>query len=202
MKIIIATKNKGKLAEFKELFSSYNVELESLLDYPNLDDIEETGTTFKENAIIKAETISKLLQEIVIADDSGLIIDALDGRPGIYSARYAGEGKSDEDNLQKVMKELKYRLKEENTAHFHCTLAIAQSNRETITIDGRCDGLICEKQGQNGFGYDPIFYIPHLQKTMAQLTKEEKNIISHRAKALSQLFLKWDEIVDNKKGEV
>jgi XTP/dITP diphosphohydrolase len=187
-KIIIATKNEGKVRDFRELFQKKGYEVISLLDLPDSPDIEETGKTFKENAILKAEGMSALLNEMVIADDSGLTIDILEGRPGIFSARYAGPQKNDKDNINKVLEELEGIPKENRKAAFHCALAMAIPSKPTIVVEGTCDGMIStEPTGEHGFGYDPIFYLPEKQKTMAELTKEEKNQISHRANALKIL---------------
>ncbi|MDL4841704.1 XTP/dITP diphosphatase [Aquibacillus rhizosphaerae] len=188
-KLIIATKNKGKMKDFKQLFSKYGVEVYSLLDLDQtIPDIEETGTTFEENAAIKAETIAKQFQIPVLADDSGLEVEALNGEPGVYSARYAGEAKSDSDNLHKVLEKLKNVTIAEREARFVCVLAVAQPNKHTIYKRGVCEGSIAlEPVGENGFGYDPIFYPKGYQITMAQLTSEEKNQISHRGNAIIQL---------------
>ncbi len=186
--IIIATKNRGKVRDFEELFSSYNIEVKSLYDFPDMKDVEETGKTFEENAKLKAEEICRELGQAVLADDSGLMIDALDGRPGVYSARYAGAEKSDQKNIEKVLQELKGVEDKSRTARFYCALSVAIPNEETILVHGTCEGKITEVPvGENGFGYDPIFYLEEKQKTMAQLTKEEKNQISHRANALEKL---------------
>ncbi|MDQ0244658.1 XTP/dITP diphosphohydrolase [Bacillus fengqiuensis] len=186
--VIIATKNQGKAKEFESLFSSKGVAVKTLLDFPEAIDVEETGKTFRENAVLKAEEISRQFNKIVIADDSGLCIDVLNGKPGVYSARYAGSEKSDEANMEKVLEKMKGIPLPERTAHFHCALAVAVPGQETIVVEGACEGLITEeKKGGNGFGYDPIFYVPSLQRTMAQLEKEEKNKISHRANALKRL---------------
>ena len=187
-RVIIATKNKGKAKEFQQMFAPYGYEVQTLLDLPHIEDVEETGVTFEENAILKAETVAQELGVLVIADDSGLSIDALDGRPGVYSARYAGEDKSDEGNMAKVLDELQSVEEADRTARFHCVLAIAGPEIETQTVTGTCEGRILnEKRGDNGFGYDPIFFVPSLNKTMAQLTPEEKSSISHRGNALKQL---------------
>jgi XTP/dITP diphosphohydrolase len=186
--VIIATKNQGKVKEFESLFSPKGVAVKSLLDFPEAIDVEETGITFQENAILKAEAIAKQFDKMVIADDSGLCIDALNGEPGVYSARYAGNEKNDEANIKKVLEKMQGIPLPERTAHFHCALAIAVPGHETMVVEGTCEGLITEeKQGTHGFGYDPIFYVPSLKKTMAQMEKEEKNKISHRANALKQL---------------
>ncbi|WAA11609.1 XTP/dITP diphosphatase [Fervidibacillus halotolerans] len=186
--IIIATKNPGKAKEFKKIFDPYGIQVKTLLDFPNAPDIEETGKTFRENAILKAEGIAKLLQRPVIADDSGLTIDALDGRPGVYSARYAGENKNDNDNIEKVLHEMKDVPFEDRTAQFRCTIAVTIPEEQTFTVEGVCNGIILTaKRGTNGFGYDPIFYYPDKGKTFAELDPEEKNTISHRGRAIQKL---------------
>ncbi|WP_409270844.1 XTP/dITP diphosphatase [Neobacillus sp. SCS-31] len=186
--ILIATKNAGKAKEFEAIFTARGVKVLTLLDFPDAPDVEETGTTFAENATLKAETISKKLGKPVIGDDSGLIVDALDGRPGIFSARYAGEQKNDDANIDKVLSELKGVPEEKRTARFFCALAMAVPGKETITVQGTCEGRILEeRRGTNGFGYDPVFYVTELGRAMAELSKDEKNAISHRANALKAL---------------
>ncbi|WP_059171318.1 XTP/dITP diphosphatase [Bacillus sp. FJAT-27445] len=186
--VIIATKNPGKAKEFEAIFAERGVQVLTLLDFPDAPDVEETGTTFAENAILKAEAISQKLGKAVIGDDSGLIVDALDGRPGIFSARYAGEQKNDEANIDKVLSELEGVPAEQRTARFFCALAMAVPGKETITVEGTCEGRILEeRRGTNGFGYDPIFYVLELDRSMAELSKDEKNAISHRANALKAL---------------
>ncbi|MGN1385081.1 MAG: XTP/dITP diphosphatase [Bacillus sp. (in: firmicutes)] len=187
-KIIIATGNKGKAREFATLFSPLGYEVLTLHDLEGATDVEETGTTFEENAILKAEALCEQFHTMVIADDSGLMIDALDGRPGVYSARYAGEQKNDDENIDKVLDELKDVPDEKRTARFYCALAVAVPGQETITVSGTVEGRIASRrQGENGFGYDPVFYVPDLGKMMAELKPEEKNAISHRANALKKL---------------
>lgn len=185
--VVIATKNKGKAMDFEAIFGPLGFEVVTLFDVaPDLD-IEETGTTFEENAILKAETVANMLGKIVIADDSGLQIDALNGEPGVYSARYAGDH-DDEANMQKALKNLEGIKEEDRTARFCCALAIAGPNQETTTVFGTCEGLILtEKRGTNGFGYDPIFFVPQLNKAMAELTPAEKGAISHRGNAIRLL---------------
>ncbi len=186
--VLIATKNKGKAKEFEALFSPKGIKVITLLDIENAIDVEETGSTFEENALLKANAISELMNIPVLSDDSGLVIDALDGRPGIYSARYAGLQKNDQDNIDKVLDELKGVPTEKRTARFYCAIALVGPNMEPITVSGTCEGIIADApDGENGFGYDPIFYVPEKQTTMANLEKEEKNRISHRANALKEL---------------
>lgn len=193
--LIIATKNLGKAEEFKDLFHERGYQIKTLLDFPHLEDVEETGTTFKENALLKAETIANELNSLVIADDSGLSVDDLGGMPGVYSARYAGEEKNDARNNAKLLAELGEIETSNRQAAFHCTLAVAKPGRESLVVHGQVDGVIASYPiGDNGFGYDPLFYIEDINKTMAQLSREEKNKISHRAKALKeldQLFDQW-----------
>jgi XTP/dITP diphosphohydrolase len=194
--VIIATKNPGKAKEFEHIFAPRGIKVRTLLDFPEIPDVEETGQTFEENAILKAEAVSKALNKMVIGDDSGLIIDALGGRPGIYSARYAGEQKNDQDNIDKVLNELSGVLENPKTARFYCALAVAVPNNETQTVSGTCEGHILEeRKGTNGFGYDPIFYVPENGLAMAELTADEKSSISHRANALKKLDVILDSIL-------
>lgn len=191
--VIIATKNPGKAKEFEHIFARRGIEVRTLLDFPDIPDVEENGSTFEENAILKAEAVSKALNKMVIGDDSGLMVDALEGRPGIYSARYAGEPKNDQNNTKKVLAELKGVLEDERTARFYCALAVAVPGKKTFTVSGTCEGRILEEpRGTNGFGYDPVFYVPDKGCAMAELSSEEKNKISHRANALKKL----DEVLD------
>lgn len=192
--ILIATRNKGKAKEFEALFGKKGYTVKTLLDYPEIEDVEETGTTFQENALLKAETIAKKLNTLVLADDSGLVVDALHGQPGVYSARYAGEEKNDAKNNAKLLIELAEVDDSERKAHFHCSLALAHPDKESLVIDGRLDGEIAGiPRGDNGFGYDPLFYLPAKDKTLAEINQEEKNKISHRADALKKLEQQLDD---------
>ena len=185
--VVIATKNKGKAKDFEALFQPLGFEVVTMFDVAPDMEIEETGTTFEENAVLKAETLAKELNMIVIADDSGLVVDALDGEPGVYSARYAGDH-DDEANIVKVLENLAGVPEEKRTARFMCALAIAGPEMDTTTVFGTCEGVILqEKRGTNGFGYDPIFFIPELGRAMAELTPEEKGAISHRGNAIRKL---------------
>ncbi|MBD8026311.1 XTP/dITP diphosphatase [Ureibacillus sp. Re31] len=185
--VVVATKNKGKAKDFEALFTPLGYEVVTMFEVaPDLE-IEETGTTFEENAILKAETLSEQLGKLVIADDSGLAVDALGGEPGVYSARYAGDH-DDEANIVKVLEKLQGVPDEKRTARFCCALAIAGPNIDTYTVFGTCEGVILhEKRGTNGFGYDPIFFVPELGRAMAELTPEEKGAISHRGNAIRKL---------------
>jgi XTP/dITP diphosphohydrolase len=185
---LIATRNQGKAREFQALFSRFGIAITTLFDYPEIQDVEETEDTFEGNARLKAETISNLLQVSVIADDSGLVIPALDGRPGVYSARYAGIEKNDAANIEKVLLEMRGFSGEERNAYFLSVFAIAVPSKKTLYVQGTCQGYIAHSPvGEKGFGYDPIFYIPDYSRTMAELTADEKNEISHRRMAMNEL---------------
>lgn len=185
---IIATHNPGKVKEFKEILEPRGYDVKSLAEIGFTEEIEETGHTFEENAILKAQAVAKAVNKMVIADDSGLSIDNLGGRPGVYSARYAGEQKDDQANIEKVLSELKGIEKEQRTARFRCALAVSIPGEETKTVEGHVEGYIAEEpRGEYGFGYDPIFIVKDKDKTMAELTSDEKNKISHRADALKKL---------------
>lgn len=185
--VVIATKNKGKAKDFEALFGPLGYEVVTMFEVAPDMEIEETGKTFEENAILKAETLSRELGKLVIADDSGLAVDALNGEPGVYSARYAGDH-DDEANIVKVLDKLQGVPDEKRTARFCCALAIAGPDVETTTVFGTCEGIILhEKRGTNGFGYDPIFFVPELDRAMAELTPEEKGAISHRGNAIRKL---------------
>ncbi|MEB2358589.1 XTP/dITP diphosphatase [Bacillus pumilus] len=185
---IIATHNAGKAKEFKAILEPKGFTVKTLADIGFTEEIEETGHTFEENAIIKAEAIQSKAGEMVIADDSGLSIDYLGGKPGVYSARYAGEHKNDAENVEKVLSELQGIEKEDRTARFRCALAVSIPGKETKTVEGSVEGFIAEEPiGENGFGYDPIFIVKDKDQTMAELSPEEKNKISHRAVALQKL---------------
>lgn len=194
--VLIATNNVGKAKDFEILFKQLGMTVLTLNDIEGDIDVEETGVTFEENAILKAETVAKLLGKMVIADDSGLEVDALGGAPGVYSARYAGLGRNDEDNIDKVLAGLKTVEEAARTARFRCVLAIAAPGVETKTFSGNCEGLVMtERRGENGFGYDPIFYIPNKACTMAELSAEEKGEISHRGAALEKLQVALPEFL-------
>jgi len=192
--LIIATKNKGKAEEFNQMLSPLGYQVKTLLDFSDtMPDIEETGTTFYENAQLKAEQIAAQLGKPVIADDSGLEVDYLDGAPGVYSARYSGEHANDEANNNKLLNALKDIPEKDRTAQFVCVLAFARPNETTIFKKGICKGKITRTpKGENGFGYDPIFIPEGYEQTMAQLNQMEKNQLSHRYHAL-KAFRAWLE---------
>ncbi len=191
-KLVLATRNKGKVEEIKALLSDLEgLEVLSLLDFPEdaVGEIKEIGSTFEENAYIKAFTVAKALGLPALADDSGLEVDALGGKPGVRSARFGGEGVSDEERNKKLLSLLENVKSPHRTARFRCCMVlVVPPEFEKYSTEGVCEGTIAEKpKGKHGFGYDPIFYLPQFQKTMAELTKEEKNKISHRGKALMKM---------------
>lgn len=185
--IVVASTNEGKIKEIKAMLDEIGIEVKSLKDVFDQEiDIEENGKTFKENAFIKAKTICDMIHKPVLADDSGLEIDALDGAPGIYSARFMGHDTSYDIKNQYIIDAVKGK---ERTARFVCAMALCIPDEEPILIEEYFNGEINDKiEGENGFGYDPIFYVPELHKTSASLTLEEKNQYSHRAKALKKLY--------------
>ncbi|WP_034550892.1 ribonuclease PH [Carnobacterium funditum] len=200
--ILIATNNQGKAREFEALFAKKGIQVKTLLDYPEIPEVEETGTTFAENALLKAETIANRLNVMVLADDSGLKVDALEGRPGIFSARYAGEPKSDAANNAKLLHELTDIPSDLRTAQFHCTLALAFPGKESLVVEGEVEGRILGiPRGENGFGYDSLFYVVDAGKSMAELSETEKNKTSHRAQALVNLDQVWDNWLSDQINE-
>ena len=183
MKFILATHNPGKLREMAAILSQYGVEVVSPADVGITVDVEETGTTFAENAMLKAKAICAAADLPAIADDSGLCVDALNGGPGVYSARYGGEGLDDKGRYTLLLQNM--RGQTTRAAHFACAIACAFPNGDELTAEGRCDGTIAfAPMGEGGFGYDPVFFVPEKAKTFGQLTAEEKSAISHRGKAL------------------
>lgn len=194
--LIVATKNKGKVREFEHAFAPLGLTVKSMYDYPDLPDVVEDGATFAQNAFKKSKAVGDALGIPVLADDSGLCVDALDGGPGVYSARYAGENAGDDENNLKLLSELEKLKQGEDTgqpllstARFVCTLSLydPSSGRE-LTAEGTVEGWITsEPAGGGGFGYDPLFYLAEYEKTMAELTLEEKQRISHRGTALRLL---------------
>lgn len=188
MKLVLATGNQGKVRELKRILGDLNIEVLSLKDFPQVGEIVEDGDTFTENAVIKARAVSKAVNLIALADDSGLEVDCLDGAPGIYSARFAGEGKSDADNNEKLLALMRDVPTEKRAARFRCVIAICTPGGELFTADGTCEGFIGFKlKGDQGFGYDPLFYLPEYEQTFAELDAELKNKISHRGRALGKI---------------
>lgn len=188
-RIVLATGNKGKIREFERAFSHMNITCVPVKEVATVPEPEETGTTFMENAILKAKYYSEKIGLPCLADDSGLTVDALEGEPGVYSARYAGSHGDDEANNQKLIRELQG--KANRTAHYVCALALVYPDGSSLTSEASCDGEIQDTPiGTNGFGYDSYFYVPQFGKTMAELDIDTKESISHRGKALQQLVAK------------
>lgn len=191
-KIVLATNNQGKVNELQNLLTDAGFNIIAQKEF-NVPDADETGLTFVENAILKARHTAKLTGYPTIADDSGLVVDALDGEPGIYSARYAGEHGNDKNNNKKLLQALANTPKEKRTAYFYCALVFIRHEKDPTPIIclGKWNGIILnEEHGEGGFGYDPLFYIPELGYTAAELTKDQKSQISHRGQALKQLITK------------
>ncbi|TEW54573.1 XTP/dITP diphosphatase [Psychromonas sp. RZ22] len=188
-KWVLATGNQGKVKEMSELLNSFSIEVLPQSQF-NVPDVPETGTTFVENAIIKARHAAKLTGLPAIADDSGLEVDFLNGQPGIYSARFAGENATDQDNIDKLLNKLEGIAVEQRKARFQCVLVYMRHELDPTPIicQGTWEGSITEvKHGENGFGYDPLFWVESEQSTSAQLSKQRKSELSHRGKALTQL---------------
>lgn len=185
LKVVLATTNRHKLDELQRMLADSPVEL---VMPPHAIEVDETGETFSENARLKARTYARLLGEPALADDSGLSVDALGGRPGVHSARYAGVNATDADRIRKLLGELEGVPDAERGASFHCALVLAWPGDSELTVEGLVSGRILhEARGEHGFGYDPVFYVPSLDKTFAELSPEEKNLHSHRAKAAELL---------------
>ncbi len=188
MQVIAATHNKNKLKEFKEILSPFGFEIISAEDAGFFDEPEETGKTFMENALIKARAIASACGRAAIADDSGLVVDALNGEPGVYSARYGGIGLDDKGRTALVLEKLQNVADEKRSARFMCSIAFISADGEEICAQGSVEGVISRAPaGENGFGYDPVFYVPSIGKTFAQASSEEKNALSHRGRALREL---------------
>jgi XTP/dITP diphosphohydrolase len=186
--VVIATRNPGKLREIKDILAPFGWKILFLQDFPGIPEVLEDGATFAENAGKKAREIARQTGRITIADDSGLVVDALQGRPGVFSSRYAGENASDRERCQKLLAEMSGVPEEKREAAFVCAIAVATPQGKTETVEGECRGKIAlAPRGKQGFGYDPIFFLPDLAKTMAELPPEVKNRISHRARALEKL---------------
>lgn len=195
-KLVVATKNKGKIAEIKEVLQYMPFEVLSMGDIGITIDVVEDGKTFEENSLKKAIEICKVSNTIVIADDSGIEVDYLDGAPGIYSARFGGPEATDEDRNAKLLDMLKGVPHEKRTARYVCAIAVAFPDGRAFVVRDTCEGYVdTESKGNNGFGYDPIFYIPEFGKSMAEISMDIKNKISHRAKALNKMAVKMKEFI-------
>lgn len=196
--LVLATRNKNKVKEFKEILKDFSVELRSLDDFGPIPEAVEDGDTFDDNAYKKAHHTARVLGLPAIADDSGLVVEALDGQPGVHSARYSGPDATDEENCEKLLQEMKGVTNRK--AHFACVLSIAVPSGPALTYEATCEGVILdEKRGKSGFGYDPLFYFEEFDKTFAELPMEQKNKVSHRGKALEEFkqelpqVMKWLE---------
>jgi XTP/dITP diphosphohydrolase len=198
MKIVFATKNEGKVKEIREMLKGMNIELISLNHYNHVPEISENGKSFLENAFKKAKIISEFTGETVMADDSGLQVDILKGEPGIYSARYAGDKATDEENNNKLLAKLKDVPPQKRSASFFCSLVLYKKDGSYDSFEGRWDGqIIDERRGSNGFGYDPIFFVPGLKLTAAELPPAIKNKVSHRGQAFAKLKKSFGEKLEN-----
>lgn len=201
--ILIATRNPGKIKEFQAFFAAWGWRVKGLDQFPDLPEIIEDGLTFEDNARKKAESLFRWTGMPALADDSGLEVDALGGRPGVYSARFAGEHASDAENNQKLLHALDGIPLERRTARFRCVLFLMFGEERTMTAEGVCEGVILTApRGSGGFGYDPLFYLPAYGKTMAELDPNEKNQVSHRGQALRQLAARLAEEIRNRNKPV
>lgn len=191
--IVVASTNAHKIKEIAAILKPYGWDVKSLLDFPNIPDVRETGSTFEENALLKATNIAKILNQPVLADDSGIEVDALNGMPGVLSARWAGSQKDDAANLNLLLSQLEDVPTERRTARYVCVAAYADPAGNSKTARGEWEGQVAfSPKGGNGFGYDPIFYLPEMNRTVAELTPEVKDSFSHRLRA----FTKLAEIID------
>lgn len=194
MVLVLATTNKGKKKEIMNLLEGYPVDIKTLDEFGPIPEIIEDGETFDDNAYKKASLTARYLGYPAMADDSGLVVPALDGKPGVYSARFAGEDADDEKNLTKLLKDMENI--EEREAYFQCVISIAVPTGPALTYEGQCHGVISrEPKGSGGFGYDPVFYYPELEKTFAELSMDEKSGVSHRGKALQEVRTEFDQVM-------
>jgi XTP/dITP diphosphohydrolase len=192
--LVLGTHNKGKIKEFKLLFRRLPIEIKGISIFSNIQKFEEKGNTFAEIAAYKAKFVSKILNVPALSDDSGLEVKSLNGAPGIYSARYAGELADDTEKNRKLLEEMKGNT--DRSARFSCSISIAKPSGETLIYSGECHGIILnEPAGNNGFGYDPLFYYPPLERTFAQLSPEEKGMVSHRGQAMNKLMNDFKKVM-------
>jgi XTP/dITP diphosphohydrolase len=192
--LVLATTNPGKTREFRDLLKDFPVDIRDLSDFGPIPPVMEDGSTFEENAYKKASFTARILGFPALADDSGLCVDALGGAPGIHSARFAGDSATDADNVARLLSCLENQ--ENRKASFQCVISIAVPEGQALTYEGSCDGiLLTEPAGENGFGYDPIFFYPDLNRTFAQMTLAEKARVSHRGKALAEMVQEMDKIL-------
>ena len=192
--IVLATGNEGKVRELREVLKDFPIDLRGLKDFGPIPEAVEDGETFDENAYKKALHTARILGLPAIADDSGLVVEALKGAPGVYSARYAGEKANDADNIKKLLAEMKTR--DDRKAAFQCVISLAVPSGPALTYEGRCEGEITrEPKGEGGFGYDPVFFSPELGKTFAESIMAEKNSVSHRGRAMAELAAEFDKVI-------
>ena len=192
--VVLATRNQGKVREFQELLKDYPIQMFGLDKFGPIPEVEEDGKTFDDNAYKKALFTAKVLGLPAISDDSGLVVEALNGAPGVKSARYAGSNATDEDNIKKLLSEMKG--ESNRKAAFECVISIAVPSGPALTYEARCKGEITtEIKGSGGFGYDPVFFYPPMGKTFAEISIEEKNKVSHRGKALAEMASELDKII-------
>jgi len=192
--IVIATRNSGKTKEIRDLLKGFPITIKNLDDFGPIPEVEEDGDTFDDNAYKKSSFTSRILGLPALSDDSGLCVDALEGAPGVYSARYAGDNATDEENCAKVLKELNGQ--QNRKASFQCVISIAVPSGAALTYEGRCDGVILESpRGSNGFGYDPVFFFQEFNKTFAEISREKKIRVSNRGKALRELRDEFDKVI-------
>jgi XTP/dITP diphosphohydrolase len=188
VQLFLATRNKGKIREIEELLKGFEISLTSLRDYPDAPDVVENGEAYRDNALKKARFFTRWTGRLTLADDSGLEVDYLQGRPGVFSARYSGDGGDDRENNRKLLRELKGIPRGKRGAVFRCVMALVAPWGDEEVVEGECRGQIgLEETGERGFGYDPLFIIPRYGKTVAELSLAEKNRVSHRGKALRKL---------------
>lgn len=193
--LVLASRNKGKTREIQNILKDFPVIIKNLDDFGPIPEVEEDGETFDDNAYKKSSFTARVLGLPALADDSGLLVDALNGKPGVYSARYAGENATDQENLAKLLKEIKD--KDNRKASFKCVLSLAIPTGAALTYEASCEGeILSEPVGNNGFGYDPVFYYPKFDKTFAQLTMDEKASVSHRGKALKELASEFSKVLE------
>lgn len=188
MELVVATRNPKKWKEIADLLRDLPITVRPMSEFPSIPDVEETGKSFEENAILKAKTVAEATGRLTLADDSGLVVPALNGAPGIYSARYAGLGATDTDNNQKLVRALRDKSEDERKAYYVCVIALATPQGETYVTYGECHGVLAlTPRGTGGFGYDPFFHLPDREVRMAELSSEEKAQVSHRGHALRKM---------------
>ncbi len=192
--LVLATRNPGKTAEIRDLFAGFPVDVRDLTAFGPIPEVEEDGATFEENAYKKASFTARVLGVPALSDDSGLCVPALDGAPGVHSARYGGPGLSDADRCGRLLDAMRGR--DDRRAAFECVLSLAVPSGPALTYEGRCEGVLTESpNGANGFGYDPVFFYPPLGRTFAQLSRDEKGRVSHRGRALAELRAEFDKVI-------